>query len=244
MIYKFQIIYPSDSEDCNKIVERFRHDSDVMKNMGINIGTTPDENATDLIYIGFNIDSPANYPEDPRYLNTFTEYNNYTLMSIYYPLIEDLSIETFFVLDLNESVINEINKRGWNKVFIKKESSALEHFEEGKSIWPDTSFEEMKILYGKMGIEGKYAIRKYIEMDIIDQEERYWVLKGNIYHRHNNIPYVVKEAAKRLNKLGSSYYTIDSTPELVIEVNPGESSDRHAVNSAELFASWIKKEFG
>ena len=57
------------------------------------------------------------------------------------------------------------------------------------------------------------------------------------------MPNVVKEAAKRLNKLGSKYYTIDATPEFIVEVNPGESSDRHAVNSAELFANWIKKEF-
>lgn len=78
---------------------------------------------------------------------------------------------------------------------------------------------------------------------IIQEEERYWVLNGNIYHRHNNIPDVVKEAAKRLNTMGSKYYTIDATPDFVVEVNPGESSDRHAVNSAELFASWIKKEF-
>ena len=57
------------------------------------------------------------------------------------------------------------------------------------------------------------------------------------------MPEVVKEAAKRLDIMGSKYYTIDATPEFVVEVNPGESSDRHAVNSAELFASWIKKEF-
>jgi Uma2 family endonuclease len=63
------------------------------------------------------------------------------------------------------------------------------------------------------------------------------------YHRDNFIPDIVKESAKRLNKIGSKYYTIDATPNFVVEVNPGESSDRHAVNSAELFASWIKKEF-
>jgi hypothetical protein len=101
----------------------------------------------------------------------------------------------------------------------------------------------MTRLYEEMKTEGKYAIRKFIEKDIIDQEERYWVLNGNVYHRSNQIPEVVKKAAERLNKLGSRYYTIDATPEFVVEVNPGESSDRHAVNSPELFASWIKKEF-
>ena len=101
----------------------------------------------------------------------------------------------------------------------------------------------MKKLYDKKPFEGKFAIRKFIEQEIIEKEERYWVFNGNIYHRHNVIPNVVIEAAKRLDKLGSKYYTIDATPEFVVEVNPGESSDRHAVNSAELFASWIKKEF-
>jgi len=211
--------------------------------MGINVSTRPDDDTTHLMYKGFSIINPENYPTDSRYLNIFEHNINYFLMSVYYPLIADLSIETFFVDNLDESVIEEISERGWQKAFIKKERKALEHIEDGKSIWPNTSFEEMKPLYDEMQIEGKYAIRKCIEKDIIDQEERYWVFNGNIYHRHNNIPDVVKEAAKRLNTMGSKYYTIDATPEFVVEVNPGESSDRHAVNSAELFASWIKKEF-
>jgi hypothetical protein len=144
---------------------------------------------------------------------------------------------------LDESLEIELEKRCWSKAFIKKDTKALEHVEEGKSIWPATSLEEMTRLYEEMKTEGKYAIRKFIEKDIIDQEERYWVLNGNVYHRSNQIPEVVKKAAERLNKLGSRYYTIDATPEFVVEVNPGESSDRHAVNSPELFASWIKKEF-
>lgn len=243
MKYKFQMIYTSDAEDCNKVVERFRPEAEVIKAMGINVSTRPDEDATHLMYKGFSIINPDNYPADSRYLNTFEHNINYTLMSVYHPLIADLSIETFFSDELNDSVVTEIKNRAWDKAFIKKDRRALENIEEGKSVWPNTSFEEMKALYGEMQIEGKYAIRKFIEKDIIDQEERYWVFNGNIYHRTNIIPDVVKEAAKRLNTMGSKYYTIDATPEFVVEVNPGESSDRHAVNSAELFASWIKKEF-
>jgi len=243
MKYKFQMIFPSDPNDSNLVVERFRPDTEIMKAMEINVSTTPDDDATHLMYKGFAISRPENYPLDLRYLNTFEHIINYTLMSVYYPLIADLSIETFFADNLDESVLEEIKNRGWDKVFVKKDRRALENIEEGKSIWPNTSFEEMKKHYDEMQIDGKYAIRKFIMKDIIDQEERYWVFNGNIYHRHNKIPNVVKEAAKRLNTMGSKYYTIDATPEFVVEVNPGESSDRHAVNSAELFASWIKKEF-
>ena len=74
-------------------------------------------------------------------------------------------------------------------------------------------------------------------------EDRYWVLNGNVYHRSLKIPKIVKEAASRLNIWGSKYYTIDATPNFIIEVNPGESSDRYLVNPVKLFASWIKKEF-
>jgi len=243
MKYKFQMIYTSDPEDHTEIVERFRTEAEVMREMGINVSTSSDDDSTHLMYKGFSIVHPENYPSDPRYLNTFAQNINYLLMSVYYPLIKEFSIETFFTEDLNETVIEEIKKRGWDKAFIKKDMKALENFEEGKSMWPNTSFDEMKTLYDEMKIEGKYAIRKFIEKEIIDEEERYWVFNGNIYHRHKKIPEVVQEAAKRLNKLGSKYYTIDATSDFVVEVNPGESSDRHAVNSAELFASWIKKEF-
>ena len=243
MQYKFQIIFPSDPKNEKKINRFFMNDAEVMQKMGLNVGTKPMEDATVLMYRGFVILDEEKYPNDPRYLNTFKENINYTFMSIYLPFIADLSIETFFANELNETLLKELQKRNWDKAFIKKDRRALEHIEEGKSVWPDTSLEEMKELYDQNPFEGKYAIRKFIDKDIIDQEERYWVLNGNIYHRHNKIPDVVQEAAKRLNKLGSKYYTIDATPEFVVEVNPGESSDRHAVNSAELFASWIKKEF-
>ena len=241
---KFQIIFPSDPNFENTNIDSFfLNDAKVLQKIGINVGTKPMDDATVLMYKGFVILEEAKYPKDPRYLNTFEHNMKYRHMSVYHPLIADLSIQTFFVDDLNDKVLEEIKKRNWKKAFIKKDIIALEHLEEGKSVWPNTSLDEMKKLYDEIKVKGKYAIRKYVSKEIIEHEERYWVFNGNIYHRHNVIPDVVKEAAKRLNTLGSKYYTIDATPEFVVEVNPGESSDRHAVNSAELFASWIKKEF-
>lgn len=240
----FQVIYPASESNENEIIERFRIDAEAMKAIGISVGVKPLEDSTSLMYKGFTVYSEEKYPIDKRFLNTYSVYKNYLYLSIYYEHISDLSIETFFVDDLDENLIILLKEKGWDKCFIKKDFRALEHIDEGgKSIWPNTSFEEMKKLYDENPFEGKFAIRKFIEAEIIDKEERYWVFNGNVYHRDDIVPNVVKEAAKRLDKLGSKYYTIDATPDFVVEVNPGESSDRHAVNSAELFASWIKKEF-
>jgi hypothetical protein len=241
---KFQIIFLCEENDSKMIHEFYRSDASVMETLGISVGTEPADDSTTLMYRGFTIYTVDKYPKDERFINRFEHAINYLKISYYYPYIADLTIETFFVDDLNDETAAQIKARGWDKAFIKRESMALEHFDEGKSVWPYTSFEEILQLYETMKyIEGKFAVRKFIEKDILEQEERYWVLNGNIYHRDNIIPEVVKEAARRLNKLGSRYYTIDATPDFIVEVNPGESSDRHAVNSAELFASWIKKEF-
>jgi len=239
----FQVIFPSSENDENKIIERFEIDAAAMKAIGIHVGTIPLKEATILMYRGFTIFAAEKYPNDKRFLNTYDIYKNYMYLSNYYECISDLTIDTFFVDDLNEDLKILLEEKGWDRCFIKKDFKALEHIDEGKSIWPNTSFEEMKKLYDENPFDGKFAIRQFIEPEIIEKEERYWVFNGNIYHRNNNVPDIVKEAAKRLDKLGSKYYTIDATPEFVVEVNPGESSDRHAVNSAELFASWIKKEF-
>ena len=84
------------------------------------------------------------------------------------------------------------------------------------------------------------AIRKFLDPSLFYEEERYWIIMGKIYHRTGFVPDIVKEAAERLSVLGSKYYSIDAIPNMIVEVNPGESSDRLGVNSASLFASWWK----
>lgn len=238
-----QIIYESEPKDPYKIHWLWTEESKAMEAAGISVGTKTDENISKLIYRGGRSLVKEKYEKDNRYINEYNHMTHLNSMSYYFKYIDDLSIETFFADELCDKVVDEIFKREWTKAFIKKDIKSLEFIDLEKSIWPNTTFDEMKLLYRKYNIEGVYAIRKFIAKKYFDREERYWVLNGNIYHRHNNIPDIVKEAAKRLNKLGSKYYTIDATTEFVVEVNPGESSDRHAVNSAELFASWIKKEF-
>jgi hypothetical protein len=239
----FQVIYQAEEDNLNEFHWLWKEEALTLRKIGVPVEIFAKQESTSLMYRGGSNLVESWYKQEGRFINRLEHLRNYLYMSEYLPPIADLSIETFFVNELNEAVPLELEKRGWQKAFIKKDKKALEHIEEGKSVWPNTSLDEMRLLYDEMQIEGKYAIRKFIEKDIIDQEERYWVLNGNVYHRTKQIPEVVKKAAERLNKLGSRYYTIDATPEFVVEVNPGESSDRHAVNSPELFASWIKKEF-
>jgi len=239
----FQIIYSTDENTGNTIHWLWESEAKAMQAAEIAVGIVPDIERKELMYRGSSNKVHEHYKKDTRFINVYRHFIDYLRMSHYLPFIYDLSITTFFADELNEGIIDQIRERGWEKAFIKKDAKSLEFVDDGKSIWPDTSFDEMRKLYDENSIEGKYAIRKYIQKELFENEERYWVLNGNIYHRYNLVPKIVKEAARRLNKLGSRYYTIDATPEFVVEVNPGESSDRHGVNSAELFASWIKKEF-
>lgn len=240
---KFQIVYAAEEGDPGKVHWLYREEAEAMELAGISVDTKVSSEATELMYRGFSMRNPENYPADPRFINRYSHHRDCLLLSRYYAHIAELSIETFFVDELNDKLPAMIRDRDWELAFIKNDSISLEHIEEGKSVWPHTSFEEMKRLYAEMETSGPYAIRQFVEKEVIDQEERYWVLNGRIYHRTGRVPQVVKQAAERLDRLGSRYYTIDATPEFVVEVNPGESSDRHAVNSAELFASWVKKEF-
>jgi hypothetical protein len=239
----FQIVYDTTEENPNDVHWLWKEESEAMKSMGVLVDTKPLPEATRLMYRGSIISLEENYPNDERYIHNYEINENYLFLSKYYPFISDLSIETYFFDDLNDETVNKIKELGWEKAFIKKDIKALEHYDDNKSIYPLTSFEEMKKLYAKANTPGKYAVRKYIEKGRLENELRYWVFNGNIYRRDDIIPDIVKEAVQRLNKLGGKYYTIDATLEFIVEVNPGESSDRHAENSAELFASWIKNEF-
>lgn len=107
------------------------------------------------------------------------------------------------------------------------------------------SIERLADVYNKYRpqMEPPYVIRKFLPSEIMEQEERYWVLNNHVYHRSGIIPPVVMEAAKRLKVLNSPYYVIDATPNIIVEINPGVSSDAYPENIPQPFAKWIKKEF-
>ena len=240
---KFQIIYQSADEEKSDVHWLWAKEAKLMKKYGVIVGTYPFKEMDSLLYRGSSSLATKYYELDGRFINQKIHVENYLKMSIYYDLIQDLTVETFFVDDLNKNTEFEILNRGWEKAFIKSDIRSLEHIEEGMSIWPNNSLDVMKKYYSEVDYQGLFAVRNLMNQSELLLEDRYWVLNGNVYHRSLKIPEIVKEAASRLNIWGSKYYTIDATPNFIIEVNPGESSDRYLVNPVKLFASWIKKEF-
>lgn len=221
-------------------------DIEALQKAGFAVGETPMSEATALIYHGAPIWRKDDYPKDPRYINTWEKCITMRRLSKYYPIIEDLCIPTFFAKELNEKVAKEIHRRGWKKAFIKNDIKSLKTTNIGSSVWPDTSFETMVQLFMKnFPPTGIFAIRQYIEPQLIDlQEDRYWIINNHIHYRKPHIPNVVKEAVRRLAPIGNMYYTIDATETQITELNAGEGADRYGDNNPpELFASWFAEEF-
>lgn len=243
MMNKVQIVYSARDTNNSDIHPYFQKEAEAMKRVGFLVGVEPLLEANTLIYKGFAIYSQDNYPQDSRYIQGWKEYHSTMRLSIYYPLIEDISIPTFFVSELNEELLVKMNELGWSKVFIKNDVKSLRNIGTTASVYPDTSLIDIKKGLDYYPVQGCYAIRKCLNPEVFQDEDRYWVLNGKIYFRNNNIPKVVYEAAQKLNQLGSKYYVIDATPNFIVEVNPGECADRYGVNSPELFAKWFKDAF-
>lgn len=235
-----EMIYVRDKNNPAEVDEYFRSEAQAMADLGIRVGVEPHPDSDVLIYRGFNMWKREEYPTDPRFIQGWDEFMALFKMSEYFPLIADLCIPTFLSNTLDDAVADEIRKRGWEKAFIKNEMKSLWNEGELASVWPDHSMDELREQYESLYGAGTYAVRKFIDPAVFYDEERYWVIMGKIYHRTGVIPDVVKEAARRLSVLGSHYFAIDVVGDKIVEVNPGEASDRLGVNSPELFASWWK----
>lgn len=238
-----QIVYSAKDENPLEIHDYFLLEAEAMKSVGFIVGTSPDDMADNLIYRGFAMYYHGNYPKDKRFIQGEKEYFSTMQMSLYYPLIKDLSIPTFFVKELNVEISSKMKELGWNKVFIKNDVKSLKNIGALASVYPDNTLDNIRTGLGYYPNNDIYAIRKYLDIDFFTEEDRYWVLNGKIYYRKKKIPSVVKEAAHRLNQLGSKYYVIDATPSFIVEVNPGEGADRYGINPPELFAKWFKNAF-
>lgn len=240
-----QIVYKA-GFDNNSIDSYFCDEAEKMHNLGFLIGIEPNDNADYLIFRGTGMDTQDLYPVDERYINGWIQNKRTRFFSLYYPHIQKYSIDTFFTDNLNSpSTLNEIKRRGWTKVFIKRETWSLQHIKENGSVWPDTPFEWMVEQFEKRNIKGPYAVREYIDnKEIFYDEQRYWVLDGIAHHPSGRIPPFVQEAATRLYKFsGSRYFTIDVAGDYIVEVNPGESSDRGGDNPLEFFCNIFAKSF-
>lgn len=239
-----QIKYSRDSN--GEVVKIYRDEATAMMAVGFIVDDSFHPEADLIIYRGYTIQREDDYPKDSKYLNRW-EANRKTLnITEYYDTISDLSIPTKFINELNDDQINRIVlNEGWEKAFVKNNIMSLFPIAYEASIWPITKANEMQIWYDKFSQKGPYAIRKYIEnIEIFYDEQRYWVLDSTPYHPSGYIPDKIAEAAKRMYKFsGSRYFTIDMAGDYIVEVNPGESSDRGGDNPLDFFCEIFAKAF-
>lgn len=238
---KVQMLYYSDN--CSQfIAKELQEEALAMEMAGFMVGPSPIDNADQILYRGPTMWTEESYPKVPNLIQGWKEYRNALFMSQYYPYIQELSIPTFFCTDLNYSTECEIINRDWEGAFVKNDVSAIIERGRIRTIWPETPFAEMKKLFSQLPYTGLFSVRKQIKLKLYE-EERYWILNNHPYHHTGYIPDIVYEAINRLKPINNRYYVIDATPQVIVEVNPGESSDRYIENEPNLFAGWFKKEF-
>lgn len=244
-----EFIYPHGAFEerlpVNSVNGSFHLEIEALRSVGFMVSSSPSFNSKHLALRGPSLWEQSDYPCDKRFVNTWKECESTYRMSMYLPLIEDWSIPTFFCEDLNDATIKEIENRGWNKAFIKKDITSLYCFNDFTSVWPDTSFQKMEALYAIRypRCTGLYCVREYVGKERVSDEHRYWVINHHPYSFNGIVPECVARAAERLRPLGSMYYVIDATDDFVIEVNPGECCDRGFTNTPEMLATWFANEF-
>lgn len=238
---KIQILYHAEN-DSQVIAKELQEEAAAMQSADFMVGTSPIDCADYILYRGPTMWNKESYPIASNLIQGWTEYQSALFMSIYYPYIQDLSIPTFFCNDLDDSTEREIIKREWGGAFVKNDVSAFIEKGQIRTIWPDTPFDEMKALFSRLPYTGTYSVRKRIRLKLYE-EERYWILNNHPYHHTGIIPDIVNEAINRLKPINNHYYVIDATPQIIVEINPGESSDRYIDNTPALFASWFREEF-
>ena len=130
-------------------------------------------------------------------------------------------------------------------VFIKNEFCSLFAVSDKASVFPDTPLETIKDNFTKQKLIGPFFIRKFINNpDIFYNEQRVWVINGHPYFTATKMPSFVFEAAKRLYEFSNSkYFTMDIAGEYIVEINPGESSDRGGFNPLDWFCDIFAQEF-
>lgn len=241
---KTLILYPTNTD--GSIKTEYMAESVMMAKFGFIINDSSIEDLDATIIRGYMYHNREDYPFSSNSLNNWDANQHTLLMSKYMPVIKEWSMPTFFTDTLlNSSLQDIIKKMGWEKAFVRSDSKSLFFYDYKASTWPDTPFDEMDVLYKQFCFSGPFAIRQFIDNpEIFFNEQRYWVLNGVAHHPSGIIPDFVQEAATRLYKFsGSHYFTIDVAGDYIVEVNPGESSDRGGDNPLEWFCKIFAENF-
>jgi len=234
----FQIVYRVPEEHCI-----FTPEEKFMADFGFCVGKEPSPESTSILFRGGLCSKTEELPTDSRSIHKAEVYINHLYLPRWYPFISDLTMETIFVNDLDDEAILRIREKGWNCAFVKNWIKAAAYPDLNDTVWPNSSMGEIKNRLDQKFKRLGFCLRKFVEPELLDNETRFWVMNGNIYSSIAEPFPIVKEAVNRLKLLGGKIYVIDATPEVIIEINPGDSADRGAKNTIEDFAGWLKKEF-
>lgn len=241
---RIQILYPAD--DNGKIKDAFVEESESMNAAGFIVRPSVVKDVDTVIVRSYIIWTEKNYPMDEKMIQGWKENKRTLFMNEFYKVIESASIPTVFVNELRPDIVKEIASQcQWEKAFIKSSARSLFAVGDRASVWPDTDIETMKQHYQKAGYSGPFAVRKFIdEPAIFYNEQRYWVLNGQAHHPSGVIPDFVREYAQKMYKFsGSHYFTMDVAGDYIVEINPGESSDRGGDNSLDWFCEIFAQAF-
>ena len=241
---KVQILYPIGPD--GNIHEYFIEEAIAMSKYGFITDTIDVPDAELKLYRGFMFLSAEKYPSNHGLRQSWDEYRKTLNLSEYYTIIRDLTFPTFFVDKLEQRTIEKrMSELGWRKAFIKSNSKSLFGLSDTAPIWPDTPIENMSKEFAVRNLCGPFAVRKFIDNpQIFYNEQRYWVLNGKTYHPDSNIPEFVLNAASRIFAFSKSrYFTIDVAGNHIVEINPGESSDRGGDNPLDFFSSIFDEAF-
>lgn len=234
----FQIVYKIQEDHCI-----FTPEEKFFSESGIPVGKEPDSSATSILFRGGYCSKTEDYPSDPRSIHTGEIHINHLYLPRWYPFISDLTMETLFVNDLDDEAIIRLQHKGWQRAFVKDWIKAVAYPDLNDTVWPNSSMSDIKQRLAEGQRNVGFCLRKFVEPELLDNETRFWVMNGNIYSSIAEPFPIVREAVRRLQRLGGRLYVVDATPEVIIEINPGESADRGAKNTIEDFAGWLKNEF-
>ena len=239
---KIEILYAGGKE----IAPYFFEEAQAMKDVGFKVGTQLLDEVEFIIYRGFSILNFENYPRHDKLIHKWDNFKKTLRLNEFYKIIKPYSIPTVFIDKLDESTIKKISiDNKWNKVFIKSPGTSLFAISDTASVWPDTTIEYMKNIYEINKIKGPFALRKFIDNpEIFYNEKRYWVMKGKPYHPSNEYPdFIIKMSQKIYEFSGSQYFTMDVAGDYIVEINPGECSDRGGEVSLDYFVNIFAETF-
>ncbi|MCW5315706.1 ATP-grasp domain-containing protein [Nostoc sp. KVJ3] len=175
-------------------------------------------------------------------LTSKVEYLATHYLPNWYPLIADLTPETKFY-SINDDLESELNKLGWNKLFIKDYVKSLKTSVGSIIDKPSeiaTVISEMQKFRGS--IEGGICVRR-IEDFVPETEKRYFVVSGKPFAalQDEEVPDIVEECAKRI---GSQFFSVDvierrDGTKRIVEIGDGQVSDIVGWTAERFAQLWV-----